>query len=143
MDFKDKVVLVTGGSRGIGRACAVAFAKRGATVVVNYAGNEAAATETVKLVSDAGGKGKAMRWDVSDGEACTKAVEEIMKELGRLDVLVNNAGITVDGLIMRYADADYDKTLGINLKGAFNLMRAVSRPMMKQRAGAIVNMTSI
>jgi 3-oxoacyl-[acyl-carrier protein] reductase len=143
MDFKDKVVLVTGGSRGIGRACALAFAKRGATVVINYAGNETAATETVKLVTEAGAKGKAMRWDVSDPEACTKAIEEIVKELGRLDVLVNNAGVTVDGLIMRYADADYDKTLDINLKGAFNLMRAVSRPMMKQRAGAIVNMTSI
>jgi 3-oxoacyl-[acyl-carrier protein] reductase len=142
-DFKDKVVLVTGGSRGIGRACAVAFAKRGATVVINYAGNEAAATETVKQVTDAGGKGKAVRFDVCDPEACTKAVDELFKELGRLDVLVNNAGITVDGLIMRYADEDYDKTLDTNLKGSFNLIRAVSRPMMKQRSGAIVNMTSI
>jgi|SRR5581483_6561070 len=142
-DFKDKVVLVTGGARGIGRACAVAFAKRGATVVINYAGNEAAATETVKLINEAGGKGKAVRFDVSDPKACTAAVDELFKELGRLDVLVNNAGITVDGLIMRYADEDYDKTLDINLKGAFNLMRAVSRPMMKQRSGAIVNMTSI
>jgi 3-oxoacyl-[acyl-carrier protein] reductase len=142
-DFKDKVVLVTGGSRGIGRACAVAFARRAATVVINYAGNEAAATETVKLIGEAGGKGRAVRFDVSDAEACTKAIDELVKELGRLDVLVNNAGITVDGLIMRYADADYDKTLDINLKGAFNLIRAVSRPMMKQRQGAIINMTSI
>jgi 3-oxoacyl-[acyl-carrier protein] reductase len=142
-DFKDKVVLVTGGSRGIGRACAVAFAKRGATVVINYAGNEAAATETVKLINDAGGKGRAVRFDVADPAACTKAVDELFKELGRLDVLVNNAGVTVDGLIMRYSDEDYAKTLDINLKGSFNLIRAVSRPMMKQRQGAIINMTSI
>jgi 3-oxoacyl-[acyl-carrier protein] reductase len=142
-DFKDKVVLVTGGSRGIGRACAVAFAKRGATVVINYAGNEAAATETVKLINDAGGKGRAVRFDVADPNACTKAVDELFKELGRLDVLVNNAGVTVDGLIMRYSDEDYAKTLDINLKGSFNLIRAVSRPMMKQRQGAIINMTSI
>jgi 3-oxoacyl-[acyl-carrier protein] reductase len=142
-DFKDKVVLVTGGSRGIGRACALAFAKRGATVVINYAGNEAAATETVKLITDAGAKGKAVRFDVSNPEECNKAIEETVKELGRLDVLVNNAGVAVDGLIMRFADADYDKTLDINLKGAFNLIRAVSRTMMKQRAGVIINMTSI
>jgi 3-oxoacyl-[acyl-carrier protein] reductase len=142
-DFKDKVVFITGGSRGIGRACAVAFAKRGATVVINYAGNEAAATETVKLIGEAGGKGKAVRFDVSNPEECNKAVEETVKELGRLDVLVNNAGVAIDGLIMRFADADYQKTLDINLKGAFNLIRAVSRTMMKQRAGVIINMTSI
>ncbi len=142
-DFKDKVVFITGGSRGIGRACAVAFAKRGATVVINYAGNEAAATETVKLIGEAGGKGKAVRFDVANPEECNKAVEETVKELGRLDVLVNNAGVAIDGLIMRFADADYQKTLDINLKGAFNLIRAVSRTMMKQRAGVIINMTSI
>jgi len=142
-DFKDKVVFITGGSRGIGRACAVAFAKRGATVVINYAGNEAAATETVKLVGEAGGKGKALRFDVSNTEEVNKAVDETVKELGRIDVLVNNAGVAVDGLIMRFADADYAKTLDTNLKGAFNLIRAVSRPMMKQRQGAIINMTSI
>ncbi len=143
MDFKDKIVLITGGSRGIGRACAVAFAKRGATVVINYAGNEVAATETVKLVTEAGGKGKALRFDVCDGEACTKAVEEVIKEFSRIDVLVNNAGVAIDGLVMRFADADWDKTLDTNLKGAFHMIRAVSRPMMKQRAGAIINMTSI
>ncbi len=142
-DFKEKVVLITGGSRGIGRACAIAFAKRGATVVINYAGNEAAATETVKLVNEAGGKGKAIRFDVSNTDEVNKAVDETVKELSRIDVLVNNAGVAVDGLIMRFADADYEKTLDTNLKGAFNLIRAVSRPMMKQRAGAIINMTSI
>src|SRR4051812_16283685 len=113
-DFKDKVVLITGGSRGIGRACALAFARRGATIVINYAGNEAAATETVKLVTEAGApKAKAVRFDVANSEECSKAVDETVKELGRIDVLVNNAGVAIDGLIMRFADADYAKTLDV------------------------------
>lgn len=142
--FKDKVVLVTGGSRGIGRACAVAFAKAGAAVVVvNYAGNEAAAQESVKLAQEAGAKAEAMKFDVSDTAACAAAVESIVKTHGRLDVLVNNAGVTVDGLVMRVKDEDWDRQLDTNLKGAFALIRAASRPMMKQRGGAIINLTSI
>jgi 3-oxoacyl-[acyl-carrier protein] reductase len=97
----------------------------------------------VKLVTDSGAKGKAIRFDVSKTEECNKAIDDTVKELGRLDVLVNNAGVAVDGLIMRFRDEDYAKTLDTNLKGAFNLIRAVSRPMMKQRSGAIINMTSI
>jgi len=142
-DFEGKVVLVTGGSRGIGRACAVAFARRGASVVLSYAGNEAAAAEAVKLCEEAGGKAKAVRFDVSDSKACSEAVEAIVKEQGRLDVIVNNAGVAIDGLVMRVKDEDWDKTLDTNLKGAFALIRAASRPMMKQRSGAIVNLTSI
>ncbi|SEN20829.1 3-oxoacyl-[acyl-carrier-protein] reductase [Stigmatella aurantiaca] len=142
--FKDKVVLVTGGSRGIGRACAVAFAQAGAaTVVINYAGNEAAAQETLGLIQAAGAKGEALKFDVADTAACSSAVEGILKAHGRLDVLVNNAGVAVDGLVMRVKDEDWDKQLDTNLKGAFALIRAVSRPMMKQRGGAIVNLTSI
>src|ERR1044072_4251046 len=127
MDFKDKVVLVTGGSRGIGRACAIAFAQRGAQVVLSYAGNEAAANETVKLIQDAGGKARALKFDVADTKACADAVDSVVKELGRLDVLVNNAGIAVDGLIMRFKDEDWDRTLDTNLRGAFALIRAASR----------------
>ena len=142
--FKDKVVLVTGGSRGIGRACAVAFAKAGAAVVViNYAGNEAAAQESVKLVEEAGAKAEAVKFDVADTAACAAAVDRILKTHGRLDVLVNNAGVAVDGLVMRMKDEDWDKQLDTNLKGAFALIRAASRPMMKQRGGAIINLTSI
>jgi 3-oxoacyl-[acyl-carrier protein] reductase len=142
--FKDKVVLVTGGSRGIGRACAVAFAKAGAAVVVvNYAGNEVAAQESVKLVQEAGAKAEAVKFDVADSAACAAAVESIVKTHGRLDVLVNNAGVAVDGLVMRVKDEDWDKQLDTNLKGAFALIRAASRPMMKQRGGAIINLTSI
>jgi 3-oxoacyl-[acyl-carrier protein] reductase len=142
--FKDKVVLVTGGSRGIGRACAVAFAKAGAaTVVISYAGNEAAAQESVKLIQEAGAKAEAVKFDVADTAACSTAVENIVKAHGRLDVLVNNAGVAVDGLVMRLKDEDWDKQLDTNLKGAFALIRAASRPMMKQRGGAIINLTSI
>ncbi|WP_163869681.1 3-oxoacyl-[acyl-carrier-protein] reductase [Myxococcus eversor] len=144
MSFKDKVVLVTGGSRGIGRACAVAFAKAGAsTVIISYAGNEAAAQETVALLTAEGAKAEAIRFDVADTDACTSAVEGIVKAHGRLDVLVNNAGTAVDGLVMRVKDEDWDKQLDTNLRGPFALIRAACRPMMKQRGGAIVNVTSV
>lgn len=143
MDFGGKVVLVTGGSRGIGRACALAFGKRGATVVLSYAGNEAAASEAVGLIHQAGGKAKAVKFDVADSSACAEAVDSIVKEFGKLDVLVNNAGVAIDGLVMRVKDDDWDKTLDTNLKGAFALIRAASRPMMKAKGGAIINLTSI
>jgi 3-oxoacyl-[acyl-carrier protein] reductase len=142
--FKDKVVLVTGGSRGIGRACAVAFAQAGAsTVVISYAGNEAAAQETVGLLQAAGAKAEALKFDVADTAACASAIEGVVKTHGRLDVLVNNAGVAVDGLVMRVKDDDWDRQLDTNLKGAFALIRAASRPMMKQRGGAIINITSV
>ena len=142
-DLKDRVVLLTGGSRGIGRACALAFARAGASVVFSYAGNEAAANETADLIRQGGGKGKAVRFDVADAKACAEAVEAVVKELGRLDVLVNNAGVAVDGLVMRVKDEDWEKQLDTNLKGAFALIRAAARPMMKQRGGSIVNLTSV
>jgi 3-oxoacyl-[acyl-carrier protein] reductase len=141
--FENKVVFVTGGSRGIGRSCAVAFARQKATVVFSFAGNEAAANETLKLVEQAGGKGKALRCDVSNTKACSEVIEQIVKEHGRLDVLVNNAGVAIDGLVMRTKDEEWDQTVDTNLRGAFALIRAASRPMMKQRAGAIVNLTSV
>ena len=140
MDFTGKVVLVTGGSRGIGRACAVAFGKAGATVVLSYAGNEAAAAEAVSL---AGPKSRSVKFDVADTTACAAAVDEVVKTAGRLDVLVNNAGVAIDGLVVRMKDEDWDRTLATNLKGAFALCRAAARPMMKQRSGAIVNLTSV
>jgi 3-oxoacyl-[acyl-carrier protein] reductase len=143
MSFDGKVVMVTGGSRGIGRACAVAFGKQKATVVVTYAGNEAAAAETVQLVEAAGGKGHAVRFDVADTAACAEAVEGVVKAHGRLDVLVNNAGVAVDGLVMRFKDEDWDRVMDTNLKGAFALVRAAARPMMKQKGGAIINVSSV
>jgi 3-oxoacyl-[acyl-carrier protein] reductase len=140
MDWTGKVVLVTGGSRGIGRACAVAFGQAGATVVLTYSGNEAAAAAAVAA---AGGKARSDRFDVADTKACAAAVEDIVRAEGRLDVLVNNAGVSIDGLVVRIKDADWDKQLDTNLKGAFSLCRAAARPMMKQRSGAIVNLTSV
>jgi 3-oxoacyl-[acyl-carrier protein] reductase len=142
-DFKDRVVLITGGSRGIGRACAVAFGARGAKVILTYVGNEAAAKEAVALVEAAGGKAQAARLDVANTEASAELVESILAEHKQLDVLVNNAGISIDGLLMRLKDEDWDAQLDTNLKGAFALMRAVCRPMLKQRRGAIVNLSSV
>ena len=139
-DFSKKTVLVTGGSRGIGRACAVAFAERGAQVVIGYAGNEAAANETLALLRT---EGRALRFDVADAAACARAVDSVLEEFGRLDVLVNNAGLAVDGLVLRTKEDDWDRQIDTNLKGAFALIRAAARPMMKQRGGAIVNLTSI
>jgi len=142
-DFKGKVALVTGGSRGIGRAICVALGKGGATVVVNYAGNEAAAQETCKLVEAAGGKAIARRFDVADSAACAAAIDETVKEHGRIDILVHNAGIAIDQLLMRLKDEDLERQLDVNLKAAFYLSRAATRPMMKQRGGVVVNLTSV
>jgi len=142
-DFSGKVALVTGGSRGIGRAIAVGLGRGGATVIVNYAGNEAAANETCGLIEQAGGKAVARRFDVADPAACSAAVEEAVKAYGGLHVLVNNAGVAIDQLLMRLKDEDLERQLDVNLKAAFYLCRAAARPMMKQRGGAIVNLTSI
>ena len=143
-DFKGKTALVTGASRGIGRAVAVALARGGANVALNYAGNEAAAQEALRLVVEAGApKAKLWRFDVADPAACAKAVEEIVAELGGIHVLVNNAGIAIDQLVMRLKDDDWNRTLQVNLTGNFNLIRAVTRPMMKAKGGAIVNLTSV
>jgi len=143
-DFKGKIVLVTGASRGIGRAIALAFARGGASVAMNYAGNEAAANEALGLVQQAGApKAKLYRFDVADPAACSAAVESVLADMGGLHVLVNNAGIALDQLVMRMKDDDWNRTLQVNLTGNFNLIRAVSRPMMKAKGGAIVNVTSV
>lgn len=143
-DFKGRTALVTGASRGIGRAIAVALARGGASLALNYAGNEAAANEALSLVREAGApRAKLWRFDVADPAACTAAVEEIVAELGGLHVLVNNAGIAIDQLVMRVKDEDWNRTLQVNLTGTFNLIRAAARPMMKAKGGAIVNVTSV
>ncbi len=143
-DFKGKTALVTGASRGIGRAIAIAFARGGANVALNYAGNEAAANEALKLVVEAGApKAKLYRFDVADPAACASAVEQVIADLGGLDVLVNNAGIAIDQLVMRLKDEDWNRQIQVNLTGAFNLIRASARPMMKAKRGAVVNLTSV
>ncbi len=143
-DFKGKVALVTGASRGIGRAIALELARGGAAVALNYAGNEAAAAEALQLVLAAGApQARLYRFDVADPAACAKAVESVVAELGGLHILVNNAGIAVDQLLMRLKDEDWKRQLDVNLTGAFNMTRAVTRPMMKARGGAIVNLSSV
>jgi 3-oxoacyl-[acyl-carrier protein] reductase len=143
-DFTGKTALVTGGSRGIGRAVAATLAAGKASVAINYAGNEAAAKEAAALCEGAGApRVKLMKFDVADPAACNAAVDELVKDWGGLHVLVNNAGISLDQLIMRFKDADWERTLDVNLTGTFNLIRAATRPMMKQRGGAIVNLTSV
>jgi 3-oxoacyl-[acyl-carrier protein] reductase len=143
-DFRGKTALVTGASRGIGRAIAVALARGGASVALNYAGNAAAAEEALKLVVAAGApKAKLYKFDVADSAACNAAVEAVLADLGALDILVNNAGIAVDQLVVRLKDEDWNRQLQVNLTGTFNLIRAAARPMMKARRGAIVNVTSV
>jgi 3-oxoacyl-[acyl-carrier protein] reductase len=143
-DFSGKVVLVTGGSRGIGRAIARTFAEGKASVAINYAGNEAAAQEAAAICEQAGAaRVKLMKFDISDSAACAAAVDELVKEWGGLHVLVNNAGIALDQLVMRLKDADWQRQLDVNLSGAFYLVRAATRPMMKAKGGAIVNLTSV
>lgn len=141
--LNDKVAVVTGASRGIGRAVALELAKQGAAVVINYNGSQQKAEEVKKLIEEAGGTAAIMQCNVADFEACEAFIKAIIKEYGRIDILVNNAGITKDGLLMKMPEADFDQVLNINLKGTFNCIRFVSRQMLKQRSGRIINMASV
>jgi 3-oxoacyl-[acyl-carrier protein] reductase len=143
-DFQGRTALVTGASRGIGRAIAVALGRGGARVALNFAGNQAAAEEALRLVREAGSPdARLFRFDVADAEACNRAVDEVVAGMGGLHILVNNAGIALDQLVMRQKDEDWRRQLDVNLTGAFHLIRAAARPMMKARGGAIVNLTSV
>lgn len=143
MQLTDKVALVTGASRGIGRAIALLMAKQGADVVVNYSGSEGAAQETVDAILAMGRKAIKIKANVGNAEEVAAMVEEAHSTFGRIDILVNNAGITRDGLLMRMKDSDWDDVININLKGVYLMTKAVSKIMMKQRSGKIVNMTSV
>ena len=138
-----QVALVTGASRGIGRAVAVGLARRGFHVVGGYASSDEAANETLRLIEAAGGQGSLLRFDVGDAAACAKAVDQVVASLGRIDVLVNNAAVAIDGLLVRFKDDDWQRNLAVNLTGPMAPSRAAARPMMKQRAGSIVNVVSV
>ena len=140
---ENKVALVTGGSRGIGKACAIELAKAGYDVAISFAGNEEAANKTIEELLALNVKAKSYRFDVSDKDACAKAVEEVMAEFGRIDVLVNNAGITRDGLFMRMNADNWEAVINTNLNSAFYMTNPIVRIMMKQRSGCIINMSSI
>ena len=138
-----KTALVTGASRGIGRAIALRLAAEGASVAINYAGNTAKAEETKAAIEAAGGKAALFQADVSDSAQVEQMVAAVTEAFGTIDILVNNAGITRDGLLMRMKEEDFDAVLDTNLKGIFHVTKAVSKLMMKKRAGRIVNMTSV
>ena len=139
----DKIAVVTGASRGIGREIAKTLAGKGAVVIVNYNGSAAKAEEVVKEIEEAGGRAKAMQCNVSEFEAAGEMLSAVVKKYGRIDILVNNAGITRDGLLMKMTEADFDAVMDTNLKGAFNCMQHVARQMLKQRSGRIINMASV
>lgn len=143
MTLVGKVALVTGGSRGIGRAVALKLAENGADVAINYAGNTAAAEEVKAAIEKMGRKAMLVQGSVADTDGVQSLVNQVVKELGGLDILINNAGITRDGLLMRMKEADWDAVLETNLKGVFNCSKAVMRTMMKQKSGRIVNMASV
>jgi len=143
MTLEGKVALVTGASRGIGRAIALTLAKAGADVVINFAGNVAAAEEVAKEITDLGRKAILVQGSVAETAKAQEIVDKVIAEFGKIDILVNNAGITRDGLLMRMKEEDWDAVLTTNLKGVFNCTKAVMKPMMKQRAGSIVNMASV
>ena len=141
--LEGKIAVVTGASRGIGKAIAKKLAKLGATVVVNYNGSEAKAQEVAEEITQAGGKAEIVQCNVADYAACEEFIKAVIEKYGKIDILVNNAGITKDGLLMRMSEEDFANVIDINLKGTFNCMRFVSRQMMKQKSGRIVNMSSV
>lgn len=139
----DKVAVVTGGSRGLGRAAALSLAAAGAHVVVNYQGNEVAAEETLQTIVGAGGKGEIKRFNVANADEVDEAIKEIAKRFGRLDILINNAGIARDQLLLRVSAEEIAETFAINVSGAIYCAKAAIRPMMRARTGRIVNVTSV
>ena len=138
-----QVALVTGGSRGIGRAIAQRLARQGAHAVVSYVSNAEAAASCVAEIQAAGGTAEAVPFDVADVDAAGAAIAGTSKRLGRLDILINNAGITVDTLLLRIKPEDWDRVLAVNLRGAFACTKAAARPMIRGRYGRIVNVTSV
>lgn len=143
MHLRDKVALITGASRGIGKAIAIYMAKAGADIIVNYSGSEAAAQATVEEIEALGRKAIKIKANVANADEVAAMVKEAQDVFGRIDVLVNNAGITRDGLLMRMKDEDWDAVMDINLKGTYLMTKAVSRLMMKQKSGRIINLSSV
>ncbi|MBD5502153.1 MAG: 3-oxoacyl-[acyl-carrier-protein] reductase [Lachnospiraceae bacterium] len=141
--LNEKVALVTGAGRGIGRAIAVKLAKEGAFVVVNYNGSKEKALETVEEIKKAGGDAIVYGCNVADFDACGEMITALLKEYGHIDILVNNAGITKDNLLMKMSEEDFDRVIDVNLKGCFNTMRHVSRQLLKQKSGKIINISSV
>ncbi|HBW36961.1 3-oxoacyl-[acyl-carrier-protein] reductase [Desulfosporosinus sp. BICA1-9] len=143
MVLNDSVAIVTGSGRGIGRAIALELATAGVKIVVNYAGRADKAEETLSLIREAGGEGLAVQADVSQAAEVDRLLKTTLDHFGKVDILVNNAGITRDSLLLRMKEADWDSVLATNLKGAYLCTKAVSKGMLKQRSGVIVNISSV
>lgn len=141
--LQNKVALVTGASRGIGKEIALTFAKNGATVIVNYQGSKEKAEKVAEEIRLCGGRAECVCCNVADFENCEKMIQDIIEKYGHLDILVNNAGITKDGLLMKMSEADFEQVLSVNLKGAFHTIRHASRYFLKQRSGKIINISSV
>jgi len=141
--LENKIAVVTGGSRGIGKAIALKLASQGAQVVVNYTSNSSAADEVVKEIEALGSKGIAVKANVSIAEDIENLIKETESQLGKIDILVNNAGITRDGLLIRMKEEDFDQVIDVNLKGVFLATKLIGKKMLKKRAGSIVNITSV
>ena len=141
--FENKIVLVTGAGRGIGASIAKRFASEGAEVIVNYSGNDEAAQKTVDEITATGGQAQKYKCSVNDSESVKVMIDEIIKKFGRIDILINNAGITKDGLMLRMTDEDFDRVIDVNLKGTFNCTKYVSKYMLKQKSGKIINISSV
>lgn len=141
--FKDRVAIVTGAARGIGKGIALRLASQGAKVVVNYAGSEAAANEAVDTIKNAGGEAYAYKCNVANLAEVEKMVADVVEKYGHVDILVNNAGITKDNLILKMSEQDFEDVINVNLKGAFNGIKAVTKQMMKQRYGRVINISSV
>lgn len=141
--LREKVALVTGASRGIGRAIALKLAEYGAYVIVNYNGSQAQAEKVVQEIVDRGGCAEAVQCSVADDKACADMVSKLLSELGHIDILVNNAGITRDNLMMRISEEDFNAVIDTNLKGAFHTIKHMYRAFLKQRSGRIINIASV
>lgn len=141
--LENKVALVTGASRGIGRAIALTLAAQGAAVAVNYNGSRERAQEVVDSIKSRGGQASLYQCSVGDFQACQEMIQNVIKEYGHLDILVNNAGITRDSLIMKMKEEDFDSVLNVNLKGTFNTIRHSARQMLRQKSGKIINISSV
>ncbi len=141
--FKDKTVLVTGGTRGIGKAIVMEYAREGANVVINYVSSEKLAEELVEEIKSFGGNALSFQADISNFADSQRLVEESIKEFGKIDILINNSGITKDNLMLRMTEEDFDRVIDVNLKGTWNMCKNITRHFLKNKAGSIINITSV